>query len=599
MKLQPVRFGAIDGGQFDALAPTDIPKNGWKRLINLLPYNGRMNLREGYRNFSKNAATISGGTGLIVTTGLLNTTSPLDDYAILVLDRTGHCAFVDQYGQWDSLLSTHYASAMPDDDAPWILRQYKGVVYASRRNITPGLIRIDGAGWERAGRPAPTIGLSSTFVNTGSNVWQWCYTYLDSVTGNESNPSPILSKTTGTSGTVTLTGWSVADTDVVWDKYRLYATKANSGLFFPIADLSSATTTYDFIVADALSGSLAYGSTALSTRNGVPDADTLAFEIWNERGWISEGEKVKYSAPGLIEGYSEIQNLPFNPNDNDTITTLYAWDDFLVIAKRRSTVLLAGYDRTDFEQKLWSDSIGCVAPQSMRNCGGTLVWLSSYGFMRADSSAELPKNTSNRKVESVLSSVDWSRIDLAYACTNPERNLYLVTLPVSGGWTGLAYNWATDSWGEFDYANDPRVIVTAFDPQKNPMIVGLGSANDTVIRYFYGPDDESVTIPWYALSGSPDTGGPNQNGMDEVSLLCDPTHYAVTFRAFRDAKPLVLAERTVRFGGTYGWKSVKLSTKKRLGTTLQVELSGSARGPWSFSDMEWNVLATQQRGRVY
>lgn len=599
MELKPERFQAVDGGQFDGFRPSEVPKNGWRRVLNMLSYNGRLNLREGYRTFSQGTPTISGITSLTPVTGLLELDPSYNDYAVLVGGELGTFALLNKNGVWDTPIPKVYAGAVPTDDMPWIFRQYKGIVYGARRNFGAGLVRIIASGWTKAGRPAPTTPLTTTFAVPGSNAWRFAYTYLDTLTGNESNPSPALAITSGAAGTIDLNAWSPADVDIVWDKYRLYATKANGGILFPIADLSAATTTYNFIIANAISGTLAYGSTALSTRNGVPDASTIAFDIWNERGWISEGEKVKYSAPGLIEGYSEIQNLPFNPNDNDSITTLYGWGDYFVIAKNRSAVLLSGYDRTSFEQKLWTGAPGCRAPHSMKDCEGKLVWLSESGFY-SGSPHENPVNISSTTVVEALRTADPEALDKAVATVVPDRQLYIFLFPrVGGAWGGLAYNWRRNAWTEFDYAADPLFLTHGFDHNRLPRTFACSTGADNVLALFEGNDDDGVQIPYDLLSGAPETGGVNLAGLGTVSLLCTGTLYPVTFRAYRNGDGVIIRERTVRLEGAEGWKTIQLSTKRKLGTQLQVEILGAMRGPWSFSDMEWEVLVTGQNRRSF
>ena len=612
MERKPLRFGAIDGGQYDSLEPSTIPKNGWKRVINLLPYNERLNLREGQRMISLNDPTVTDGTALIPVTNLRGHVNG-QEYAILVAGKLGSWAFVDQYGLWDSTISAlpSITVTIGDDEMPWTLRQYKGAVYACRRNA--GLMRVEGTSWGPAGRPAPpdALELDDPYIAppdvippaeppASGNV-RFRYTYYDADTGNEGNPSPEFQVLAWDGlGPYNLTNFAAPD-GYYATHYRVYATKLDGGVFFPIGDAPVASTEFAIDFDDwFVDGAISFGSVALSLRNGMPPATSKCFEIWNERGWLSDGETLLYSAIQTIEGYSSIQNLPFDPNDNDSIQVLYAWGDYLVVAKRRSMVLLQGFDRTSFEQKLWTKNAGCIAPHSMKNCEGKLVWLGDAGFYSAGA-GEDPTIISSKQVAEALATGDPERMDLAVADIIPDKQLYIFAYPKanSAAWGGLCLNWRTGSWTEFDFPSDPKFIFNGFDQKLLPRTLALVSSNAQVYGLFETGDDSGQVIVWSALSGAPDTGGGSLAGLASVSLLTAPSRYPVTVRAFRDGQPSIIRERTVRLNSEPGWKEVDISTMRRLGTQLQVEISGAHRGPFWIADMEWDILVTSMRRRTF
>ena len=118
MERKPVKFGRIDGGQYDSLDASSVPQNGWKRVVNLLPYNERLNLREGQQKVSVGTPTVTGSTCLAPVTGINNLPADYADYAILVGTSLGQWAYVSQYGIWDDPVTQLFAGSVTEDDMP-------------------------------------------------------------------------------------------------------------------------------------------------------------------------------------------------------------------------------------------------------------------------------------------------------------------------------------------------------------------------------------------------------------------------------------------------------------------------------------------------
>lgn len=599
MKVDTVKWAGVDGGQFDSLDPARVPKNGWSRAFNFLPHSGKMNLRAGSEPFALTESPIGDPISCVPVKGLLNAPAAFADWALLVIDKTCGVALVNSLGAWGTKLTPIVGGSIISDEMPWITRQRNGIVYAVRRN-SGGMKRIEGTEWTLAGRPTPTVtdagGATAAWASGGSltsNVFRVGYTYYDSATGYEGNMKEIpVSGTPGAGKKIAITGLETAPADVKYTHFSIYATQADGAIFYWVANVAKAVFTYDF-------GSAPTSTQVAPTRMGIPDDDAIGFEIWGERGWLITEKDLFYSDFGKIEGYSSIQNLPFNPDDNDEMTTVYGWGDYLVVAKRRAMVLLSGYDRTTFEQKLWTEMSGCVAPHSMRDCEGELVWLSEDGFCSA-APGQAPKLISNTTVRAALSNMDPEKVDLVVADTLPDLSLYVAAYPrVDGSWGGVAYNWKSSAWSEFEFPSRPRFIYTGFDATGAVRIFAVMSGSPQPYVLFEGSTDAGYAIEGELVSGAPDTGGVKLAGVSNVALLCAPTRYPVTVGVYRDGDlGTSIGEREVNLRGDYGWKRILLPRAK-LGTQLQVKVSYQGKDPFWIADMEWSVVSTTYERGMY
>jgi len=602
VKIATVKFERVDGGQFDSLEPSRIPKNGWARAFNFLPYASRMNRRAGSAPFSKSTPTIGGVANAvsvcIPVKDIIGAASGYDDWALLAITEKFDVALIKPSGVWGAKLTQLPGGSVVADAMPPFLRQRNGIVYAVRRN-SGGMKRIEGNEWTNAGRPAPGTGAAAAWAASGSlsaNARRIAYTYYDSVTTYEGNAVEItVTGTPTTSWKIAVTGLQPASADVKWTHYRVYMTQADGAIFYPVALVAKASTAVD-LTADSTSAE------TLSARNGLPSTSAIGFEIWNERGWLLTPKDLFYSPIAKVESYSPAQNLPFNPDDNDEMVVAYGWGDTLVVARRRSIVMLEGVDRTSWNQKLWTESAGCVAPHSMRDCEGQLVWLSEDGFCTA-TAGSAPTLASSVTVKAALKNMDLSRRDLVVAETLPDLGLYVASFPrKDGSWGGVAYNWKSNSgaWSEFEFPARPRWIYTGFDSSGAVRVFAVMSSGSQAHVVFEGLTDDGSPIDAELISGAPETGGPKLSGVKSVALLCGSTRYPVTVSQYREGNTTTPAcSRTTSLRGDPGWKRVPLGGLAFLGTQLQVGIRYQGTDDFWVSDLAWDVGVSEYERGMY
>jgi hypothetical protein len=600
LKIATVKFERVDGGQFDSLEPSRIPKNGWARSFNFLPYHSRMNRRPGSAAFSKTTPTLGGVANAVSVCvpvkDLVGAAAGYDDWALLALTEKFDAALIKPSGVWGTKLTQLPGGSVQADAMPPFVRQRNGIVYAVRRNAG-GMKRIEGNEWTNAGRPTPGAGAAAAWAASGSlsaNARRVAYTYYDSQTTYEGNGIEIAVTGTPTINyKIAVTSLQPASADVKWTHYRVYMTQADGGIFYPVALVAKASNAVD-LTADSSSAE------TLSSKNGLPDSGAIGCEIWNERGWLITPKDLFYSPIAKVESYSPAQNLPFNPDDNDEMVVVYGWGDSLVVGRRRSLVLLEGVDRTSWNQRLWTESAGCVAPHSMRDCEGELVWLSEDGFCTA-TAGTAPTLASSVTVKAALAQMDPARRDLVVAETLPDLSLYVASFPrLDGSWGGVAYNWKSKAWAEFEFPARPRWLHTGFDTTGAVRVFAVMSTSSQPHVVFEGRNDDGSAIESELISGAPDTGGPKLSGIKSVALLCASTRSPVTVSVYREGNTATAAcSRTTSLRGDAGWKRVPVGGLQKLGSQLQVGIHYQGDDDFWVADMAWEVGVTERERARY
>jgi hypothetical protein len=501
------------------------------------------------------------------------------------------------------------------------MRQYNGIVYAVRRNSTR-MRRIEGTRVLDAGRPAGETfvtngGVLSASASGGSlagGTYQLSYGLYDSVSGYSGNEGPALAVVVpaGTTGSITIAPGAfglVPSDDTANTHYKVYMSRVGGSARYLVATIQIGQQGSLVITTEPTSSEQA------PTRQAQPDPDATCFEVWGERGWISNGTYLKYSDFRKLEGYSNLQNLDFNPNDNDNITTLKGWHKRFVIAKRRAIILLTGIDRQSFEQELWTDRAGCIAPHSMQDCEGLLVWLGEDGFMAARAGEE-PKNISDSRVRKVLGSMTASTRETASACVLPGVNIYVVTFRaviegVERTWM-LAYNWDKDAWAEIAWPFYPTFVTTGFGPDLKTVVFGLDSSRYKVWKLFSGSTDSGSAIRADWTTAAPDVADrPSQLiGFSRLHLLTSKTRWPLTIQAYEpshidtsfggnDGTAQPLHERVVNLRGSDGWKDIAFYTGDKMRSQLQLKISYEGLDSFWVSDMAWDLVLKNATRRVW
>ena len=138
---------------------------------------------------------------------------------------------------------------------------------------------------------ANTYGADSGTGLTGA--YQYKFTYVNSVSGHESNASPASAVRTVANKTINLTGLT-ASADAQVNKINIYRTTAGGAIYFYLAQIANGTTTYADNIGDAL-----LGITEAPLQNNPP-AQFAGIEEWDGRIWgfLPHSTRVQFSNDG-------------------------------------------------------------------------------------------------------------------------------------------------------------------------------------------------------------------------------------------------------------------------------------------------------------
>ena len=224
--------------------------------------------------------------------------------------------------------------------------------------------------FERLGGPPPTTAPTWASSGTGlTGTTSGYYTFYDSTTGWESSPSPITSNLTISNKQI---DWSDLETSCARegvDKKRLYRTQLaaeGSGLYYRVAEIDLATTTYADTVTDA---SLGTDGPEVGDHDPPPTDSYLVIEYQN-RFWIAADTGLWYSKP--FDGnnknleYFSTSRVEYFPSK---ITGLAYSPDFgklLVFCSPGQGIhYIAGRTESNFERDLFKKEEGTHFPSSI------------------------------------------------------------------------------------------------------------------------------------------------------------------------------------------------------------------------------------------
>ena len=606
--LRPVKFDTLVKGMYDAVEPGDVPNGGWASARNYIPYNKRMNRRGGLVRFTldtrgNNAASTSGEDQIVSVlpiSDLHNAAAGCEDWALATISREGEVEFSNPAGSWKGIVTTGAAATVTSDEMPWrcIIRNNR--VYAVRRDASR-MRRIEGDVWRDAGRPAPsaapTLGSpvdgSSTLV---AGTYQVAYGYFDSETGYYGNPGPTAEVVVDAGDRIGLDDLEGKSTAFFATHIAVWCSQVDGQALF----LATTVTAPDApAVTFANITSPPVGQSAPS-RNLQPSAEATWLEEWGERFWWAVGSKLHYSPIGEFEAYSDIQAIEFEKGSGSDISVIYSWGNKLVVGKRRKMFLMAGFDRSSWEKKPWATKLGCVAPHSMRNCEGKLIFKSEDGFAMSEDGEE-PRIISNDTIDKYLEKLDTTREDLTYAEVWPEHNIYAAVFPFKAGeerqWGGIVYNWKDKAWAIMEFEAQPRALRLGYDGDGATRIFAVMNTGQQAFTLFEGDNDDGDVISARLLSGAPkltEEGG-FLASIHSIRALMGKSRWPITVNIYGDGNlDTPIASTTVNTEDDESWKRISIDNLDDPRLQLQVEIIYEGKDPFWISEWEWTVNDTKK-----
>lgn len=198
-------------------------------------------------------------------------------------------------------------------------------------------LAVQGVGIAAPGS-ACTAALGAVGVLTGD--YSYKYTYKNSVTGHESNPSPVSNVITTTTDQVSLTGIAASGDSQVDYKVIYRTTTGGDGVWFRVAEITNATTTYTDNIADT---SLAE---AVLEDSGVPPQASYV-ELYNGMlayAGLESPNQSRVAMSGVLrpEACDPDNVYDLEPDEQDIITGMKRFGGSLAVYKRNRLFLGVG-----------------------------------------------------------------------------------------------------------------------------------------------------------------------------------------------------------------------------------------------------------------
>lgn len=233
--------------------------------------------------------------------------------------------------------------------------------------------------------PAPTLSsaLTITAAGSGGSLSAGLYSYLfsiyNSTTGVESAVATQISSQTAVSNdrfTLDFTsgGWAPGSPAGA-DKIRVYRTKAAGAVYYHVADIAIASTSY---VDGAADSALV---TVRPTYLGYAAPSRFGF-VLNGALWLGNQEnfesRLVYTEVDTLGGFYAENYIDVGLGDRDELTGGIAVGDRAVVFKRRSAWLVGGAGDSVSAQMLFP-GVGCVQHATIAASHDTVYWLGEGG----------------------------------------------------------------------------------------------------------------------------------------------------------------------------------------------------------------------------
>jgi hypothetical protein len=465
---------------------------------------------------------------------------------------------------------------IPYVNRPWVMIQYNDSIYAAREG--DGKMYLVGTGIVRAaGIAAPTTAPGIVAGAAGALAagdYQAVYTYFDSATGVEGNPSPASTVLTLGAGGLKINYSAIADppSTARIDTKRIYRTLIDQvGEYYYVGSVPVGTTTFtEDLLPDAMGDPVLFD-------NNLPRTDLRWITIWNERCFGTDGIDLFLTNLFNPEGWTN-DIYPIYKEDGHKIRVLYKFGDRLIIGKTNKVHFLVGTDRSTFRLQTLSDKHGVMSGHSMRSAEGNLFWYGSgKNFYRSDGTSTIA--IGDIKIRDLLDAIPDHLQDQITAEVFPALSQYIASIPNGSGSNNnrdvVVYNYRTDSWSLYRHpGNAPQYLAEYFTATYGRQL--FGTLYDGYIYEMYDPDqtdDYGSPIDAFMLTRQEDGGSLMAKGLRRVHLLCTTAAELVTLSAYRDGRAVPSASRDVSLNVDARWKVANLSTLKDPGSTVQLGIA--------------------------
>jgi len=233
-----------------------------------------------------------------------------------------------------------------------------------------------------AGIVASTTKCSAAEGDAGllNGTYRWHYTYYNSTTGEESNPTPISDELTVALKQVTLSGF-IASTDPQVDKINIYRNPSGVSQYFYAGQKDNDADDYTDDVGDD-----DLGITEINFRNGLPPKSVIFIWHLNRMFYVDEDNPstLRWSEPFKPGSVHEYSYQEIERGDGGRIVALAVTYDNIIVLKDTGVFTFFFDPLTPLNSvyQPLAPKDGCVAPMSVANKGEDVIFLSSEGLKK-------------------------------------------------------------------------------------------------------------------------------------------------------------------------------------------------------------------------
>lgn len=231
------------------------------------------------------------------------------------------------------------------------------------------------------------------------------------------------------------------------------------------------------------------GSSTTGTVATMPPVDYLAVHANRIYAGYSGSSTMYYNALRIYNDWTTANDageIEIETRDGENCTGVIEYNDHIIYFKEHSCHELFGTGPINYTFQTLSDTIGCIAPRSIKEVQGTLFWLGAEGIY-AYNGGTTPKLISYPYIQNDIDNIDTSNISKACAGTDGDR-YYLCFSVDSNARIVITYDIKNKSWHIEDTANFIEFV--EFDSEL------YGMQSDGQVKKMIGTAGESISWKW-------------------------------------------------------------------------------------------------------
>jgi hypothetical protein len=275
------------------------------------------------------------------------------------------------------------------------------------------------------GTGAPTTGVSGTGI-TATTGWQYVYSYMNSITGHVSSPSPP-SVSTGPVANKTVNVTVIASTDPQVDRIRIFrTTDGGGGIFFEISGgpFANVSTSYPDTTTDA-NLSLITAPT-FGFNDPPPNMKGMVWfanRIWgfnNASLYFTDWEEMNIGTPEEASVSGPAGNFW---NFDSEITGLSLAQDGVIIFTAGSIFKIDGDSLDTFRRTVIAKGLGCRNRATITRLGGLTAFLANTNSVWTTDSTSLTEIS--QMIQPTLDGIDHTQASMCFHIQGQYRWLLL------------------------------------------------------------------------------------------------------------------------------------------------------------------------------